>query len=137
MTRFARTGPAGLALAIVASAALAGAASATTYRGSGLDDTEMPVKVKLTGRDLIFDYTDIRVSCSDGSEPRQGGASHADVLNEHGRFKDKIEVGGATSVVKGKVRRNKAVGTITYDLLYDGGECHSGQVQWKAKRKDR
>ena len=37
--------------------------------------------------------------------------------------------------MKGKVREKKAVGTITYDLLYAGGACHSGKLEWKAKRK--
>ena len=41
----------------------------------------------------------------------------------------------ATSVVGGKVGARRATCTITYEMEYDGGECHSGVVEWKAKRK--
>jgi hypothetical protein len=124
-------------LAIAASPSLA-----ATYRGAAVDDEQMPVKVKLSGDDLIFEYEHVLVECSDGSRPRQGGASHTDRLNERGRFKDHVGldrpepgVEKVTSVVKGKVRKRKAAGTLTYDLKYEGGECHSGVVEWKAKRK--
>jgi hypothetical protein len=125
----------GLALAAAASAIAALPASARVYRGAGVDDPEMPVKVKLSGTDVIFEYTDVRVGCSDGSEPRQGGASHSDRLNDRRRFRDRLEIEGATSLVKGKVRDQRATGTLHYDLAYEGGECHSGKVEWKAKRK--
>jgi hypothetical protein len=124
-----------LALAAAASAIAAMPATALVYRGAGVEDPEMPVKVKLTGADVIVEYTDVRVGCSDGSEPRQGGASHSDRLNDRRRFKDRLALEGATSVVKGKVRDRKATGTLRYDLAYEGGECHSGKVGWKAKRK--
>jgi hypothetical protein len=127
----ARAFAAGVALSLM----LAAVAVAATYRGAGVDDEQMPVKVKLTGSDLVFDYTDVLVGCSDGSTPRQGGASHTDRLNERNRFKDRLEIGGATSLVRGKVTEKKATGTLTYDLVYEGGECHSGEVEWKAKRK--
>lgn len=124
-----------LALALALVAGTVAPALAATYRGAAVDDTAMPVKLKLTGDDLIFEYTDVLVECSDGSEPRQGGASHSDHLSDRNRFKDRLERGGTTSVVKGKVGKRKAVGTVTYDLVYHGGMCHSGVVEWKAKRK--
>jgi hypothetical protein len=124
-------------LAIAASPALA-----AIYRGAAVSDEQMPVKVRLSGDDLTFEYEDVLVECSDGSRPRQGGASHTDRLNERGRFKDQVGLDSpepgveeVTSVVKGKVRKRKAAGTLTYDLDYAGGECHSGVVKWKAKRK--
>jgi hypothetical protein len=40
----------------------------------------------------------------------------------------------ATPVVRGGGAR-RATGTISYEMEYDGGECHSGVVEWKAKRK--
>lgn len=132
----------GLALAVALIAVAVAPALAATYRGAAVDDRAMPVKLKLTGDDLIFEYTDVLVECSDGSERRQGGAKHPGRLNERARFKDRIEieeptpeVEEATSVVKGKVGKRKAAGTITYDLVYHGGMCHSGVVEWKAKRK--
>jgi len=130
-----RLGARALAAGVALTLAAATVAAAATYLGGGVEDELMPVKVKRTGSDLIFSYTDVMVACSDGSTPRQGGASHTDRLNERHRFKDRLEIGGATSLVKGKVKEKKATGTLTYDLLYEGGECHSGEVEWKAKRK--
>jgi hypothetical protein len=130
-----RTAARALALAVVLSAVMVTPALAATYRGAGVEDEAMPVKLKLAGRDVVFDYTDVLVECSDGSHPRQGGASHSDRLNRRDRFKDRLEVGGTTSLVKGKVGEHRARGTITYRLRYGGGECHSGKVKWKAKRK--
>jgi hypothetical protein len=131
-----------LALAIALLAVAAAPAPAATYRGAGVDDEAMPVRLKLTGDVLIFDYTDVLTDCSDGSETRQGGLEHSDRLSERGRFKDRVEleepqpdIKSATSVVKGRVRKRRAAGTLSYDLVYHGGECHSGVVEWKAKRK--
>jgi hypothetical protein len=125
----------GLALAVALIAVAVAPALAATYRGTAVDDRAMPVKLKLTGDDVIFEYTDVLVECSDGSTPRQGGASHSDHLSDRNRFKDRLELEGTTSVVKGKVGKRKAAGTLTYDLVYHGGMCHSGVVEWKAKRK--
>jgi hypothetical protein len=125
----------GLALAVALIAVAVAPALAATYRGTAVDDRAMPVKLKLTGDDVIFEYTDVLVECSDGSAPRQGGASHSDHLSDRNRFKDRLELEGTTSVVKGKVGKRKAAGTLTYDLVYHGGMCHSGVVEWKAKRK--
>lgn len=132
----------GLALAVALLACVVASAVAATYRGAAVDDPAMPVKLKLTGDALIFEYTDVLTECSDGSEPRQGGASHSDRLSHRNRFKDRLVVEEtspvveeATSVVKGKVGKRKAAGTVTYELVYHGGMCHSGVVEWKAKRK--
>jgi hypothetical protein len=137
-----RVGGRALALAFTLLAVAAVPASAATYRGAAVGDGAMPVKLKVTGRDLIFEYEQVRVVCSDGSQPRQGGAAHPDRLNARGRFKDRLVVEDpspgvqmATSVVRGKVGTRRATGTITYEMEYDGGECHSGVVEWKAKRK--
>lgn len=137
-----RVGGRALALALALLAVAAVSVSAATYRGAAVGDGAMPVKLKVTGRDLIFEYEQVRVVCSDGSQPRQGGATHPDRLNARGRFKDRLvvedpspEVQMATSVVRGKVGARRATGTITYEMEYDGGECHSGVVEWKAKRK--
>jgi hypothetical protein len=132
----------GLALAVALISLAVAPAFAATYRGAAVEDPAMPVKVKLTGDVVIFDYTAVLTKCSDGSEPRQGGYKHSDRVNERGRFKDRVELEGpkpeiksATSVVKGKVGKRKAAGTVTYELVYHGGMCHSGVVEWKAKRK--
>lgn len=137
-----RFGGRALALAFTLLAVAAVPASAATYSGAAVGDGAMPVKLKVTGRDLIFEYEQVRVVCSDGSQPRQGGATHPDRLNARGRFKDRLVVEDpspgvqmATSVVRGKVGARRATGTITYEMEYDGGECHSGVVEWKAKRK--
>jgi hypothetical protein len=137
-----RVGGRALALAFTLLAVAAVPASGATYRGAAVGDGAMPVKLKVTGRDLIFEYEQVRVVCSDGSQPRQGGATHPDRLNARGRFKDRLVVEDpspgvqmATSVVRGKVGARRATGTITYEMEYDGGECHSGVVEWKAKRK--
>jgi uncharacterized protein (UPF0264 family) len=126
-----------LALSLALCGALSAAAFADTYRGSAVEDEQMPVKVKLTGRDVIFDYTDVLVACSDGSQVRQGGAQHADRLNARDRFRDTIESHGVTSVVKGRISAERAIGTVAYDLVYGGGECHSGKLEWKARRKQQ
>jgi hypothetical protein len=132
----------GLALAAALLAVAVAPAVAATYRGAGVADPAMPVKLKLTGDVVIFDYTDVLTECSDGSQVRQGGYKHSDRLSRSGRFKDRVEltepkpeIKSATSVVKGKVGKHKAAGTISYDLVYHGGMCHSGVVEWKAKRK--
>ena len=126
-----------LALSLALCGVLSASAFADTYRGSAADDEQMPVKVKLTGRDVIFDYTDVLVTCSDGSQVRQGGAQHADRLNARDRFKDTIESHGVTSVVRGRITAERALGTMTYDFVYEGGECHSGKLEWKAHRKQQ
>jgi hypothetical protein len=132
----------GLALAVALLAGVVAPALAATYSGSAVDDPAMPVKLKLTGDVVIFDYTDVLTECSDGSEPRQGGLKHSDRVNERGRFKDRVEleepkpgIESAASVVKGRVGKRKAAGTVAYELVYHGGMCHSGVVEWKAKRK--
>jgi hypothetical protein len=132
----------GLALALAMLAVAAAPASAATYRGTAVGDPAMPVKIKLTGDVVIFDYTNVLTECSNGSETRQGGFEHSDRLSGRDRFKDRLEldepkpgIERATSVVKGKVGKRKAAGTLTYDLVYHGGMCHSGVVEWKAKRK--
>jgi hypothetical protein len=132
----------GLALAVALFAGAVAPALAATYRGAAVDDPAMPVKLKVTGDVVIFDYTDVLTECSDGSQIRQGGLKHSDRLSERGRFKDRVEltepkpeIKGATSVGKGRVRKRKASGTLSYDLVYHGGVCHSGVVEWKAKRK--
>jgi hypothetical protein len=132
----------GLALAVALIAVAVAPALAATYRGAAVDDPAMPVKLKLTGDVVIFDYTRVLTECSDGSETRQGGLKHSDRISARGRFKDRVEltepkpgIKSATSVVKGRVGKRKAAGTIVYDLAYHGGMCHSGVVEWKAKRK--
>jgi hypothetical protein len=131
----------GLALAVALLAVAVAPAVAATYRGAAVDDPEMPVKLKVTDDVVIFDYTNVLTEC-DGSQIRQGGYKHSDRLSERGRFKDRVELTEpkpeiklATSVVKGRVGKRKAAGTLTYDLVYHGGMCHSGVVEWKAKRK--
>jgi hypothetical protein len=137
-----RVGGRAFALAFTLLAVAAAPVSAAIYRGAAVGDGAMPVKLKVTGSDLIFEYEQVLVTCSDDSQPRQGGATHPDRLNARGRFKDRLVVEDpspgvqmATSVVRGKVGARRATGTITYDMEYDGGECHSGVVEWKAKRK--
>jgi hypothetical protein len=120
---------------LVAAPAAGTGPDTVTYRGAGVDDPAMPVKLKRTGRSVRLAYTDVLVGCTDGSDPRQGGASHLAALNARNRFKDRLEVGRATSVVRGRVRRNRASGTIAYTLRYDGGECRSGELEWRARRR--
>jgi hypothetical protein len=139
MTRLAARG---LSLAVVLLAGAVTPALGATYRGAAVDDPAMPVKLKVTGDVVIFGYTDVLTECSDDSQIRQGGLKHSDRLGEHGRFKDRVELEEpkpeielATSVVKGRVGVRKAAGTLSYDLVYHGGMCHSGVVEWKAKRK--
>ena len=132
-----------LLLALAVAVLQASPALGAIYRGTGTDDPQMPVKVAVDGREVTFRYADVLVDCSDGSQVRQGGAVHAGRLNSENRFKDTLEVEGAdtshidltTSVVGGKVTARKAWGTVVYDLSYDGGECHSGEVRWSAKRR--
>ena len=122
---------------------LAAPAQASTYRGAGVGDPGMPVKVVVEGRNVNFSYADVLVNCTDGSQVRQGGAVQKARLGPDGRFKDALEVEGddasnvdwTTSIVHGKVTEKKATGTLSYDLSYDGGDCESGEVRWVAKRR--
>ncbi len=120
-----------LALVLVAGAP----ASASIYRGSAREDTRMPVKLALSGDKVTFEYSDVLTRCSDGSEVRQGGAVHNTVLKQSGKFKDTFEDGGATSLARGKIVGHKATGIVSFDLVYEGGGCHSEKVEWKARRK--
>ncbi len=132
-----------LVVTAAASVSFAEAAGAITYRGGGVDDPGMPVKVVVDGRNVSFSYSDVLVDCTDGSQVRQGGAVQKGRLNGEGRFKDVLEVEGedtsnvdwTTSVVAGKVTEKKATGTLSYELEYDGGDCESGEVRWSAKRR--
>ena len=133
-----RSGP-GLAVA-VASLALAAPAAATTYRGAGTGDPQMRVRLQLAADGTVaFEYAKVLVECTNDERLREPGAEHLASLNELGRFGDTVseEVGDGTasSSVKGRVGARKARGTVSFDLTYAGGECHSGSVPWKARRK--
>lgn len=130
-----RSAIAAIATALVLCVAGSALASASIYRGSARHDAEMRVKLTLSGQIVTFDYSNVLTRCSDGSEVRQGGAVHNTDLNQLGKFKDTFEDGGATSLVRGKVESRRATGIVSFDLLYDGGECHSEKVEWKARRK--
>ncbi len=125
----------------VACLALAASAAAMTYRGSGSDDPQMSVRLQLGADETVaFEYADVLVDCSNGESVREPGAEHLTSLNELGRFRDAIseEVEGgsvASSSVRGRVGALRARGTVNFDLVYLGGECHSGSVAWRAKRK--
>ena len=123
------------ALTALAVLALTANALGSILRGGGRDDPQMPVKLIVSATEVTFSYSAVRVDCSDGSRVRQGGAIHAAHINERGRFRDRLEVEGATSVVRGRLVGRRASGSLTYDLIYAGGECHSGKVPWKAKQK--
>jgi hypothetical protein len=120
-----------VALAALAAPALA---NAVTYRGAGVDDPEMPVKVKVVDGLVTFEYTQVLVACTGGTEVRQGGAVHSAHLNERSRFRDTLTIEGTTSLVRGAINPKRATGTVAYELVYEGGECHSGKLEWRAKR---
>ena len=124
----------------VACLALATSAAAMTYRGSGSDDPQMRVRLQLGADETVaFEYADVLVDCSNGESLRQPGAEHLASLNELGRVRDaiseEVQGGSAASRVRGRVGARKARGTVRFDLVYAGGECHSGAIAWKAKRK--
>lgn len=132
----------GLALATAAMLAFPAAASGTTFRGSAVDDPATVVTLRVSKAGVVrFDYTDVMVSCSNGDDVREPGADHSTMLGDNARFSDTIdqelapENAKGKSFVKGHLRGRKAAGVLAYDLLYDGGECHSGNVRWKAHRK--
>jgi plastocyanin len=129
-----------IAAAIAALAVAAAPALATTYRGAGVDDAKMPVRVTVSADDAVrFVYSKVRVHCTSGESVRQGGGDHSTTLTQTDRFRHTIEQqtedGLAMSSVRGKVGQRRAHGTLSFDLSYEGGECHSGAVEWKAKRK--
>ena len=130
-----------MTLALVLALALPAAVWATTFRGAGLEDPETTVTVRVTRAGVVrFDYSDVLVTCSNGERLREPGAEHSALLGADDRFIDTIEQqlpDGATgkSWVKGRLRHRRARGALTYDLLYEGGECHSGKLHWKARRK--
>jgi hypothetical protein len=117
--------------------ALAGLAIAgKAHNGSVVGDPKTPVKAKKVqrGEKALFEYRDVLVHCTSDVETRQGGASHTTRLRDRGRFKDTLTVGGATSKVKGRIKRKRAKGTLEYDLAYADGQCHSGVLEWEANR---
>ena len=132
-----------LAGGIVAAALwLAGVApaAAMTYRGAAVDDPVLTVRLQLgTDGTVAFEYARVPVECSNGESLREPGAEHLATLGPEGRFRDAIseEVAGGTaaSSVRGRVGTRKARGSLSFDLVYEGGECHSGQLRWKARRK--
>jgi hypothetical protein len=80
------------------------------------------------------------VDCSSGDQIREPGGEHSTTLGEKDKFRDTIEQdlddgATATSYVRGRIRGRRARGIVEYDLVYEGGECHSGKVRWKAKHK--
>jgi hypothetical protein len=115
-------------------------ATAMTYRGAAVDDRRMSVRLQL-GADgtVAFEYARVMVECSNGERLRQPGAKHLATLGPLGRFRDAIAEeladGSATSSARGRVGKRKAKGTVSFELVYEGGECHSGPVRWKARRK--
>lgn len=132
-----------VAIAVPLAILVAAGALGAVYRGAGTNDPEMPVKVTVSDKKVDFSYSDVLVHCSDGSQVRQGGAVHSARLNGEGKFKDTLDVEGedestidfTTSIVRGHVTQKKAWGTVAYELEYDGGDCHSSEVHWTAKRR--
>jgi hypothetical protein len=62
------------------------------------------------------------------------------MLGDDNRFKDVIvqdldDEATGESFVKGRTAGRKAWGVLRYSLSYEGGECTSGKLRWKAKRK--
>ena len=121
------------ALALVLTVSVASVAQATTYRGAGVDDPRMAVKLKLRDGVVAFSYSDVLTECSNGDRLRYPGARHSTMLKRSDRFKGTISHAGQTSTIRGRVRSRRASGTIHYRLSYAGGECDSGQVEWRAK----
>jgi hypothetical protein len=130
-----------IVLAAALAAAVPGIALATTFRGAAVDDSQTRVKLRITKAGVVhFDYRDVLVGCTNGDEIREPGAQHSTMLGDDGRFKDVIVQdldGEATgeSFVKGRAAGRKAWGALRYGLSYEGGECTSGKLRWKAKRK--
>lgn len=126
---------AAIATVLVFSLAAGATASAAVFRGSASDDPKMAVKLTLSAGAVTFEYSDVLTGCSDGSQVRQGGAVHETVLNELGKFKDTLAKDGVTSTVRGKLGGARATGVVHFEFAYDGGECNSEKVEWKARRK--
>lgn len=131
-----------LALAVGLGLGLAPAASATMFHGAGVDDPQMTVTLRVSKAGVVhFDYAEIAVDCSNGDRVREPGAKHSTMLGESNRFSNTVvqDLSGgasASSSVKGRVRGRRAGGIVAYDLFYEGGECHSGRVRWKARHKN-
>jgi hypothetical protein len=121
------------ALALTLALAVTAVAAATTYRGDADGDSRMAVKLKVRAGTVLFNYSNVLTRCSNGDHVRYPGARHSTVLRRTDRFKDTITDGQQTSVVRGRVGSRRASGTIRYELSYDGGECHSGRVDWRAR----
>ncbi len=126
---------AAIASVLVLSLAAGATASAMVFRGTARDDPKMSVKLALSAAAVTFEYAHVLTECSDGSQVRQGGAVHETVLNDLGKFKDTLAEGGVTSVVRGQVSGARATGAVHFRFVYDGGECDSEKVAWKARRK--
>ena len=132
-----------LALASGLALVLPAASSAATFRGEAVDDPQTAVTLRVSKAGVVsFDYTGVLVECSNGDRVREPGAEHSTMLGDDLRFSDTITTdlpdhAQGKSFVKGRLRGRKAVGALSYDLLYDGGECHSGKVRWKAHRRPR
>jgi hypothetical protein len=124
---------------IVAASAAAGFKSGR-YAGTTDQGTEISFKATDVGVKK-FAY-EVSVSCEDGThESSWGGAadppqpSAKAPITENGRFTAEFVTGDITSVVKGKLKRRKASGTIdTGGTLPKGSECWSS-VDWSAERQ--
>ena len=127
--------------AIALAAALAAPAGAATFRGTAVDDPEMTVALRVSKAGVVFfDYAEVPVECSSGDKLREPGAEHSTTLRDNDRFSDRIEQpldegAEGTSSIRGYVGLRRAWGYVSYELAYPGGECHSGEIRWRAKRR--
>jgi len=123
-------GTALLVSVVVASVASAGYKKGQ-YEGTTSQGHAVSFKAKKLGVKK-FDFT-VDLDCADGSVEGFLLTGAQAPTDDKGKFTATF-VGQGTSVVKGKLKRKKAEGTIESDGVNDAGSPCSSSVDWSAKK---
>jgi len=122
--------------ALLVSVVVASVASAGYKKGKYLGTTtqghEISFKAKKPGVKNFALTVDL--DCDDGSKIGFRATQAQAPTNDKGKFTATF-VGDGTTVVKGKLKRKKAEGTIESDGVNDAGSPCFSRVDWSAKRQ--
>jgi hypothetical protein len=102
------------------------------YAGTTSQDREFSFKAKKLGV-KNFNFT-VELDCADGSVEGFLNTGAQAPTNAKGKFTATF-LGEGTSVVKGRLKRKKAEGTIESEGFSETGSPCSSKVDWSAKRR--
>jgi hypothetical protein len=112
---------------------VAGAYKKGHYEGP--TSQEESIAFKATKRGVKNFFYRVIINCEDGSTEAVDGREGAAPTNDRGKFKVTFLGGGITSVVKGKLKRKHAEGTINTEGIGQGGVPCSSSVDWNAHKQ--